>query len=644
MSFGGGETMSSGVNLYYIWYGNWSGNAAISILEDLGRSIGGTSYLDILTSYHDAAGNPIRNAVTLSDEVYIDSSSASWRGTSLTGYDPGNIVSDVLASHRFPSDGNGLYVVLTAPEVRVQDFGTHDCGFHGHLAGTPAIKYAFVGNGSQINSCIFGFGNQNAPNGDAAADYMASVLSHELAEAMASATGFGWLDVTGAELGDKCLLAFGTVSTNSSGKLTNMHLGTRDYLIQGLWINGPHGMCSTALSAASLACTNAVKDGDETDVGCGGSCPQCLVGQHCSVFDDCLTGQGSCLNGTCAHDCSANNDQIKDGSETDVDCGDGCGLCGVGKTCQFGTDCGTGICAGNTCRCVINDDCPMGTLCKLGICMPTPTCTDGVKNGTETDTDCGGSTCGPCGPGKQCSGAGDCTTEICVGNVCRCATNADCSTGQRCMLGYCMTATCFDGSKNGSESDTDCGGGTCAACGPGKACNTGADCTTETCVGNTCRCTSNADCAGGQKCSLGYCVSAATCSDGITNGVETDVDCGGGTCGACAPGKHCSTPADCTTDVCVANVCRCTSNADCGANQHCSLGYCLSLCTDGTTDGNETDVDCGGGTCAACMPGKHCSTGYDCTTEICAGNTCRCTSPADCPPGNTRCLLGVCYP
>ena len=38
--------------------------------------------------------------------------------------------------------------------------------------------------------------------------------------------------------------------------------------------------------------------------------------------------------------------------------------------------------------------------CVDGICQP-PTCTDGVRNGTETDVDCGG-TCASCGTGGGC--------------------------------------------------------------------------------------------------------------------------------------------------------------------------------------------------------------------------------------------------
>src|SRR5690242_2058603 len=41
----------------------------------------------------------------------------------------------------------------------------------------------------------------------------------------------------------------------------------------------------------------------------------------------------------------------------------------------------------------------------------TPTCTDGVKNGDETDVDCGGSCSNKCAVGKGCGTATDCAQD-----------------------------------------------------------------------------------------------------------------------------------------------------------------------------------------------------------------------------------------
>lgn len=49
--------------------------------------------------------------------------------------------------------------------------------------------------------------------------------------------------------------------------------------------------------------------------------------------------------------------------------------------------------------------------------------------------------------------------------------------------------------------------------------------------------------------------SGGTCSDGVRNGAETDIDCGGGSCGPCADGSSCSTGPDCVSGLCTGGVC-----------------------------------------------------------------------------------------
>jgi VCBS repeat protein len=48
----------------------------------------------------------------------------------------------------------------------------------------------------------------------------------------------------------------------------------------------------------------------------------------------------------------------------------------------------------------------------------TASCTDGMKNGNETDVDCGGSCPNRCAVGKACGANNDCQTEACCNNVC----------------------------------------------------------------------------------------------------------------------------------------------------------------------------------------------------------------------------------
>ena len=152
---------------------------------------------------------------------------------------------------------------------------------------------------------------------------------------------------------------------------------------------------------AVMMCLDGVQDGSETDVDCGGKdAPACATGKTCIAPSDCQTGV--CTGGKCAP--PGPTDGVKNGSETDVDCGGGAGapLCGDTKACALGPrDCASFVCTGNVCQ--------------------APTNGDGVKNGTETDIDCGGGNGAPlCAATQACvDGPRDCQSGVCAGNMCQ---------------------------------------------------------------------------------------------------------------------------------------------------------------------------------------------------------------------------------
>jgi hypothetical protein len=299
-------------------------------------------------------------------------------------------------------------------------------------------------------------------------------------------------------------------------------------------------------------------------------------------------------------------------------------------------DCGGGVCSvcPNGKSCVTSADCASGS-CVNHVCMTPPVqCTDGVQNGSETDVDCGGGTCATCPNGKMCQVAADCTSSACVNHTCA-----------------APPSECRDGAKDGNETDVDCGGDTCAPCPNGKACLLLTDCQSANCNNHLCA------------------TPAAGCLDNVKDGNESDIDCGGGTCAPCSNGKSCVAPPDCQSGSCINHVCTSTpamclnnikdgneSDIDCGGGTcpacsngktcniptDCQSGVCASgkctsppaMCLDNVKDGNETDIDCGGGTCPPCIDGKQCSVRADCQSGVCgAGN--RCTTP---PP---QCLNNV---
>ncbi|MGE0788166.1 MAG: DUF4215 domain-containing protein [Sandaracinaceae bacterium] len=179
------------------------------------------------------------------------------------------------------------------------------------------------------------------------------------------------------------------------------------------------------------------------------------------------------------------------------------------------------------------------------------------------------------------------------------------------------------GPGNRDAGDTD-GGGGCVPVDDGN------ECTTDECVGgspvNTPR--DGADCAGGGICNAsGTCV-IPTCTDGVQNGDETDVDCGGG----CAPtttcddGEGCSVAGDCTSGSCMAMTCQA---ARCGDGVMQAGEVC--------DDGNDTDGDgCDDGASDACRP-TGCGNG-----AVTAGEECDDMNSVDGDGCDNNCTVTAC--
>jgi hypothetical protein len=220
-----------------------------------------------------------------------------------------------------------------------------------------------------------------------------------------------------------------------------------------------------------------------------------------------------------------------------------CGACG--NACASGAACSNGTCGAA---------CPAGTTLCGASCVNTAT---DVFN------------CGGCG--KAC--AANNATPACASGTCVIAS---------CNPGF---ANCDNSAGNGCEVNLSVDAKNCGAC--GNACGAGGTCASGACIGAT-----------------------PTCTDGNKNGNETDVDCGGGTCPTCAVSKHCAVDSDCTSNACDGVSLTCVSDQ----------------CSDHRQDGSESDVDCGGLLCNACAVGMKCGNSIDCQP----GHFCSSTIPHVC--------------
>jgi hypothetical protein len=143
-----------------------------------------------------------------------------------------------------------------------------------------------------------------------------------------------------------------------------------------------------------------------------------------------------------------------------------------------------------------------------------------------------------------------------------------------------------------------------------------------------------------------------TCMDGKQNQGETDVDCGGPNCDACAdPVCDDGVNNGDETDVDCGGSCDpCDDNLGCKGGSDCASGVCTDdvcippNCGDGVQNGTETDVDCGG-ECMGCGENGSCKNDGDCLSMSCEDQNCApaaCMTDGDCTAFDSDCTQGVC--
>lgn len=240
-----------------------------------------------------------------------------------------------------------------------------------------------------------------------------------------------------------------------------------------------------------FSCNDAMQNGAETDVDCGGpSCAPCADGQSCVVAFDCMSN--ACVAGICMN-VGICGDGLQNGSETDVDCGGpNCVPCTLGKSCAVSADCTSNACVSGICM--------NAAACGDGVVSPGEACDDGNANsGDGCSSQCvnePGYICfgapsfcsGICGDGFVVSGElcddantmnGDgctafCTVEpgwSCSGQPSACAppqaNGSACATSAQCMSGSCVDGVCCNTACNGlcqacSAAKTGLVNGTCS--------------------------------------------------------------------------------------------------------------------------------------------------------------------------------------
>jgi hypothetical protein len=389
------------------------------------------------------------------------------------------------------------------------------------------------------------------------------------------------------------------------------------------------GWCDNGVCRAS-SCTNGVRDGNETDVDCGGSCGACTACSACWQNSDCATGM--CVAGQCTFvaerfldwrsQCTGigGNDQLtvrnmpagqyqiealpSAGANSavnwpstgwfwrlDGDC-NGLAVPNFAQTPSFSTrdqafaalrsSSAAATWAGGDLSCRFRDtDCrdnQGGVYFRMRLaCAPLANncpagfadCDRNPSNGCEVNTNTALGACGACG--RACPSVPN------AGSTC---TNGTC--GFTCIAGY---ADCNGLPADGCETAVGSALSNCGAC--GRVCASGPR-GVATCSAGVCR----------TICETGY----ADCDGDPANGCEVNVRSSVSHCGAC--GRACVTPNG--TPVCT--------------NGTCGIAICTGSfrnCDGNTANGCERDTGSDVNNCGVC--GNVCPARANAATTCSAG-------------------------
>jgi hypothetical protein len=295
ITYHGGSTLTSPINIYLIWYGQWPDkflNNRQLLLERFIADSANSRYAHTNDAYF---GNPSVPVYTLAGTAVDHYSQGFGTLTESTIY---NIVLENAALNSWPLEAgwnspSPLFFVISSADLRatlqlggaLAEFNVFHalgdpiqgmCGWHGSVLlfyrdgnpsfnqDTPNARFGFVGDPGDGGICMSQFNppdprftsinSQVAPN-NAQADAMIKHLAHEILEAANDPDNDAWHGFHGGESADACALNFGDQTQGfptggpNNGSY-NLQINGNYYFVQQQWVNWGNGYCGMVYQPA----------------------------------------------------------------------------------------------------------------------------------------------------------------------------------------------------------------------------------------------------------------------------------------------------------------------------------------------------------------------------------------------------------
>jgi len=265
----GGPIMNLSNSVYVIYYGSFASTTQ-PIINAFLVGLSGSPQYGVNTTY----GTPVLNTIPpnfaftppssapvngVSGSAFFDNYS---QGTSLPTSNIPKVVANAMAGG-LPANQNGVYLVVTSPDVKISGFCNSFCAYHNSSASIVNgmhIRYALIPDPSQkcsaCNGGIAVYKDMVTPNLDMGADTITDDIMHELSETVTDPDISAWYTQNGAEVADLCNYVYETsafpsvytVQRTVNGKTYTAHanafLNGHDFLIQFIWKNSGAGFCA----------------------------------------------------------------------------------------------------------------------------------------------------------------------------------------------------------------------------------------------------------------------------------------------------------------------------------------------------------------------------------------------------------------
>lgn len=200
----GGGPIQKIPKIYLIFWGWTSANdtthdpsGVANYLVNYTNALGGSNLANVVTQYYENARGNVTNPTGQYAGVWYDSSLPP------TTYAESDIQSEAnRAVSHFGYNADADYFVVTPHNYTTSGFGSQFCAFHNSMssANGPVAYTDFPYVPDAGTGC--GQGSVNSPG---TLDGVSIVGGHEMEETVTDpGAGNGWVDSTGAEIGDKC--------------------------------------------------------------------------------------------------------------------------------------------------------------------------------------------------------------------------------------------------------------------------------------------------------------------------------------------------------------------------------------------------------------------------------------------------------